>query len=139
MGLDYIHLRHETRSEKCVRGSVNLRGWARILNVGCVHNTNLVRDRHGFLLILRDMYKCGAEVPQDGFELALHGEAQFEVQCAQRFVKHLNIGLNDQCPSQIRALVLAAGKLVRAFQGGTGQPGHTQFFQQFFYGVCAGA
>ena len=88
VGLDYIHLRHETRSEKCVRGSVNLRGWARTLNVGCVHNTNLVRDRHGFLLILRDMYKCGAEVPQDGFELALHGEGQFEVQCAQRFVKH---------------------------------------------------
>ena len=41
VGLDYIHLRHETRSEKCVRGSVNLRGWARILNVGCVCNTNL--------------------------------------------------------------------------------------------------
>ena len=79
MGLDYIHLRHETRSEKYVRGPVNLRGWARTLNVGCVQNTNLVRDRHGFLLILRDMYKCGAEVPQDGFELALHGEAQFEV------------------------------------------------------------
>lgn len=88
VGLDYIHLRHETPSEKCVRGSVDLRGWARTLNVGCVQNTNLVRDRHGFLLILRDMYKCGAEVPQDGFELALHGEAQFEVQCAQRFVKH---------------------------------------------------
>ena len=89
-------------------------GLADMLDDAGIHDSDTVGDRHGFLLVVRDIHGGDTNIVLDVLDDRAHLNAQLRVKVAQRLVHQQDARLNDECARQRDALLLAAGELRRA-------------------------
>ncbi len=85
-----------------------------LLDPARVENGNLVGQRQGFVLIVRDVEDRAAEAAMQVLQLDLQFLAQLLVERRKRLVHEDHVGLEDDRPRDRHALPLAAGQLVDA-------------------------
>ena len=88
-------------------------GRADVLNDACVHNCDTVGDRHGLLLVMRDVHRRDADAVLDVLDDSAHLDTELCVKVRQRLVHQKNVRLDAQCTSERDALLLTAGKALR--------------------------
>ena len=82
-----------------------------------LHQDDLVRDGHGFALVMRYVDGRDAQLLLDAADLRAHLYTQLGVKVGQGLIKQQNAGFYDQGAGKCDTLLLAAGELV----------GHTLF------------
>ena len=118
---DLVDFAHERGGEQAFRAQVNLARRADVGDFASTHHHDAVGDGHGFLLIVRHMHEGGTDAALDGFQLVLHGAAEFQIQRTERFVEQQDIGGDGEGAGKGHPLALAAGEFMRAAKGFAGQ------------------
>ena len=90
---------------------VDLRRGADLGDFAVVEHGEAVGHRQRFVLVVGDEDEGDAKALLQGFQLVLHGLAEFEVERTEGFIQQQDFGFIDQSAGEGDALALAAGKL----------------------------
>ena len=96
-----------------LRVLMHLARGADLLDDGVAHHDDLVGERHGLLLRMRDHDEGDVQFALNLFQLDHHRLAQIEIERSQRLVEQQHGRPADQRARQRDALLLAAGKIAR--------------------------
>ena len=92
---------------------VDLGGRAHLGDPALVEHGQAVAHGQRLLLVVRDVDERDPDLGLDALELALHLQAQLEVERAQRLVEQQDLRPVDDRPGQRHPLALPAGELAR--------------------------
>src|SRR5215207_8911541 len=99
----------EAGDEAAHRPAVQRQGIADLLDMAAVHDHDLVGQRHGLDLVMRNVDNGGTEPLMDALDLDAQLRAQRGIEVRQRLVEQEYLRLAHQRPPHRDALALTAG------------------------------
>ena len=96
-----------------LRSCIDLARRTDLLYPSMVHDDDPVGEHHGFLLVVRYIYKRYPERSPQMLELGLQILPQLQIQCAKRFIQQQHLRFVGNGAGDGHALPLSAGQLVR--------------------------
>ena len=113
LALYHVGAADKRGNEEVCRALVDALGRADMLDDAGIHDSDTVGDRHGFLLVVRDIHGGDTNIVLDVLDDRAHLNAQLRVKVGQRLIHQQNVRLDAQCTSERDALLLTAGKALR--------------------------
>src|SRR5215472_54664 len=112
--LEYVVAPHKLGDKASVRLLVNRLRRPDLLEATFIHDGDAISHHERFALIVGDMNEGNSHLPLQGFELALHFNAQLGIKRTERFIKQDEGGFDDQGTCQRDSLFLTPRELLDA-------------------------
>ena len=92
---------------------IDVSGCAELLDFACLKDSNPIRHRHGFNLIVRHIERGCAEVALPPTDFGAHFGAEFRIKVGDGFVHEEHLWTADHRPAETNPLRFTAAQLIR--------------------------